>query len=55
MENITDQMAVAIVIFGTFAFWLFMAWMEERKNKRWDQAWQAGYEQGMKVVSRNVR
>jgi hypothetical protein len=55
MSNITDQMAVAIIIFGTFGLWLFMAWIEERKNKRWDEAWRAGYEQGMKVVKHNVR
>ena len=55
MENITDTQAVAIIIFGTFALFLFMAWREERRNKLWDEAWRAGYEQGMKVVRSNVR
>jgi preprotein translocase subunit YajC len=55
MENITDTQAVAIVIFGTFAFWLFMAWREDRINKKTDEAWLAGYEQGTKVVRSNVR
>ena len=55
MSNISDQMAVAIVIFTTFAVFLFMAWLEERRNKLWDEAWRAGYEQGMKVIRSNVR
>ena len=55
MSNISDQMAVAIVIFSTFGVFLFMAWREERRNKLWDEAWRAGYEQGMKVVRSNVR
>jgi len=55
MENITDTQAVAIIIFGTFALFAFMAWREERRNKLWDQAWRAGYEQGTKVVRSNVR
>jgi preprotein translocase subunit YajC len=55
MSNISDQMAVAIVIFSTFGVFLFMAWREDRKNRLWDEAWRAGYEQGMKVVRSNVR
>jgi preprotein translocase subunit YajC len=55
MSNISDQMAVAIVIFSTFAVFLFMAWREERRNKLWDEAWRAGYEQGMKVIRSNVQ
>jgi preprotein translocase subunit YajC len=55
MENITDTQAVAIIIFGTFALWAFMAWREDRINKKTDEAWLAGYEQGTKVVRSNVR
>lgn len=55
MSNITDTQAVAIIIFGTFALWSFLAWREDRMNKKTDEAWRAGYEQGMKVVQRNVR
>jgi len=55
MENITDTQAVAIVIFGTFALWGFMAWREERMNKKTDEAWLAGYEQGVKMAKQNVR
>jgi hypothetical protein len=55
MSNISDQMAVAIVIFGTLGGMAFMAYLEDRKNKLWDEAWRAGYEQGMKVVRSNVR
>jgi preprotein translocase subunit YajC len=55
MENITDTQAVAIIIFGTFALWAFMAWREDRINKKTDEAWLAGYEQGTKVVRSNDR
>jgi hypothetical protein len=55
MENISDQLALAIVIFGGFSFMLLMAYLDDRKNRKWDDAWRAGYEQGMKVVNRNVR
>jgi hypothetical protein len=55
MENITDTQAVAIIIFGTFALWAFMAWREDRINQKTDEAWRAGYEQGMKVTKQNVR
>jgi hypothetical protein len=55
MENITDQMAVAIVIFGGLGAMALAAWREDRINKKTDEAWRAGYEQGMKVVQKNVR
>jgi len=55
MSNITDTQAVTIVIFGTFALWLFMAWREDRINKKTDEAWRAGYEQGVKMAKQNVR
>jgi hypothetical protein len=55
MENITDTQAVAIIIFGTFALWGFMAWREDRINKKTDEAWRAGYEQGVKMAKQNVR
>ena len=55
MENITDQQAVAIVIFGTFAIWSFLAWREERINKRCDEAWKAGYEMGLSVTKATYR
>ena len=55
MQNITDQQAVAIIIFGTFALWSFLAWREDRINKKMDEAWRAGYEQGQKVVKHHVR
>ena len=55
MENISDQMALTIIIFSGFAFIAIAAWLDDRKNRKWDEAWRAGYEQGMKVVNRNVR
>ena len=55
MSNISDQMAVAIVIFSGLGSMAFMAFLEDRKNRLWDKAWRAGYEQGMKVVRSNVR
>ena len=55
MENISDQMALTIIIVGGFSFMFFMIWLDDRKNRKWDEAWRAGYEQGMKVVNRNVR
>ncbi len=55
MENITDQMAVAIVIFGGLGVMALVAWLDDRKNRMLDEYWRAGYEQGMKVVKRNVR
>lgn len=55
MSNISDQMAVAIVIFAGLGSMAFMAFLEDRKNRLWDEAWRAGYEQGMKVVRSNVR
>ena len=55
MKNISDQMAVAIVIFGGMGVMALVAWLDDRKNKMLDEYWRAGYEQGMKVVKRNVR
>ena len=55
MKNISDQMAVVIVIFGGIGVMALIAWLDDRKNKMLDEYWRAGYEQGMKVVKRNVR
>ena len=55
MKNISDQMAVAIVIFGGMGVMALVAWLDDRKNKMLDEYRRAGYEQGMKVVKRNVR
>ena len=55
MENITDTQAVALAMMAFVATYLFFAWREDRINKKTDEAWRAGYEQGMKVVQRNVR
>jgi hypothetical protein len=55
MANISDQLALTIIIFGGFGFMITAAWLDDRKNRKWDEAWRAGYEQGMKVVNRNVR
>ena len=55
MNNISDQMAVAIVIFSGIGVMALVAWLDDRKNRILDAHWRAGYEQGMKVVKRNVR
>ena len=55
MSGLSDQMAVAIVIFGAMGVMALVAWLDDRKNKMLDEYWRAGYEQGMKVVQRNVR
>lgn len=55
MSNITDTQAVAISMIAFVITYLFFAWREDRMNKKMDEAWRAGYEQGMKVVQRNVR
>lgn len=55
MSNITDIQAVAIAMIAFVVVYSFFAWREDRLNKKMDEAWRAGYEQGMKVVSRNVR
>jgi hypothetical protein len=55
MNEITDQMAVAIIIFGGFAIMALAAYLDDRKNRKWDEAWRAGYEQGQKVVKHHVR
>ena len=55
MSGLSDQMAVAIVIFGALGVMALIAWLDDRKNRILDAHWRAGYEQGMKVVKRNVR
>lgn len=55
MEHLTDIQVAAIAMITFVAIYSFLAWREERMNKKTDEAWRAGYEQGMKVVSRNVR
>ena len=55
MSNITDTQAVAIAMISFVITYLFFAWREDCMNKKMDAAWRAGYEQGMKVVQRNVR
>lgn len=55
MENITDTQAVAICMIAFAAVYCFFAWREDRMNKKMDEAWRAGYEQGQKVVKHHVR
>ena len=55
MSNITDTQAVALAMMAFVVTYLFFAWREDRRNRLWDEAWRAGYEQGMKVVKHNVR
>lgn len=55
MENITDIQAAAIAMISFVVVYSFFAWREDRLNKKMDEAWRAGYEQGMKVVKTNVR
>jgi uncharacterized membrane protein len=55
MNNITDIQAAAIAMITFVVIYSLLAWREDRMNKKTDEAWRAGYEQGMKVVNRNVR
>jgi uncharacterized membrane protein len=55
MSNITDIQAAAIAMITFVVIYSLLAWREDRMNKKTDEAWRAGYEQGMKVVQRNVR
>ena len=55
MNNITDIQVAAIAMISFVVIYSFLAWREDRMNKKTDEAWRAGYEQGMKVVKRNVR
>ena len=55
MENITDIQAAAIAMITFVVVYSFLAWREDRLNKKMDEAWRAGYEQGMKVIKHNVR
>jgi preprotein translocase subunit YajC len=55
MSNITDIQAAAIAMIAFVVIYSFLAWREERMNKKTDEAWRAGYEQGLKVVQKNVR
>jgi preprotein translocase subunit YajC len=55
MENITDTQVVALAMITFVVAYGFLAWREDRMNKKTDEAWLAGYEQGMKVVRSNVR
>ena len=55
MNNITDIQAAALAMIAFVVTYSFFAWREDRLNKKLDEAWRAGYEQGMKVVKHNVR
>jgi preprotein translocase subunit YajC len=55
MSNITDIQAAAIAMIAFVVIYSFLAWREDRMNKKTDEAWRAGYEQGLKVVQKNVR
>jgi len=55
MQNITDIQAAGIAMIAFVVIYSFLAWREDRMNKKTDAAWRAGYEQGMKVVKHNVR
>jgi len=55
MENLTDIQVAAIAMITFVVVYSFFAWREDRINKKTDEAWRAGYEQGMRVVQKNVR
>ena len=55
MSNITDIQAAALAMIAFVVSYSFFAWREDRINKKTDEAWRAGYEQGMRVVQKNVR
>lgn len=55
MSNLSDIQAAAISMIAFVVVYSFFAWREDRLNKKMDEAWRAGYEQGMKVVKTNVR
>jgi hypothetical protein len=55
MSNITDGQVLAIAMIAFALTFIIGAWREDRRNRLWDEAWRAGYEQGMKVVKHNVR
>jgi uncharacterized membrane protein len=55
MENITDIQAAAIAMITFVVIYSFLAWREDRINKKTDEAWRAGYEQGQKVVKHHVK
>lgn len=55
MINITDIQAAAIAMIAFVVVYSFFAWREDRLNKKMDEAWRAGYEQGQKVVKHHVR
>lgn len=55
MKNITDIQVAAIAMITFVVVYSFLAWREDRINKKMDEAWHAGYEQGMKVVKHHVR
>jgi len=55
MNNITDIQVAAIAMISFVVIYSFLAWREDRMNKKTDEAWRAGYEQGMRVVQKNVR
>ena len=55
MKNITDIQAAAISMIAFVVVYSFFAWREDRLNKKMDEAWRAGYEQGMKVINHQVK
>jgi len=55
MENITDIQAAGIAMITFVVVYSLLAWREDRINKKTDEAWRAGYEQGMKVVKHHVK
>lgn len=55
MSNITDIQGAALAMIAFVVVYSFFAWREDRLNRKMDEAWRAGYEQGLKVVQRNVR
>ena len=44
-----------IAMAGGFTFMVIAEFIQSRIDNKTDAAWRAGYEQGMKVVQRNVR
>jgi uncharacterized membrane protein len=55
MENITDIQAAGIAMITFVVVYSLLAWREDRINRKTDEAWRAGYEQGSKVVKHHVK
>jgi len=44
-----------VAMAGGFTFMVIAEFIQSRIDNKTDEAWRAGYEQGMRVVQKNVR